>query len=64
MYEFHYHYFKNKYGSNSILFFTDTDSLTYEIKTENFHKDLSKNQKKFDLVIIQLSQNIMMIQKN
>ena len=64
MYEFHYHYFKNKYGSNSILFFTDTDGLIYEIKTENFHKDLIKNQKKFDLVTIQLSQNIMMIQKN
>ena len=64
MYEFHYHYFKNKYGSNSVLSFTDTDSLMYEIKTENVHKDFSKNQKIFDLVIIQLSQNIMMIQTN
>ena len=64
MYEFHYHYFKSKYGSNLVLLFTDTDSLMYEIKTENVHKDFSKNQKIFDLVIIQLSQNIMMIQTN
>ena len=49
MYEFHYHYFKNKYGSNSVLSFTDTDSLMYEIKTENVDKDFSKNQKMFDL---------------
>ena len=35
MYEFHYDYIKNKYDSNSRHLFTDTDSLTYEIKTEN-----------------------------
>ena len=35
MYEFHYDYIKNKYDSNSRQLFTDTDSLTYEIKTEN-----------------------------
>ena len=48
MYEFHYHYFKNKYGSNSVLSFADTDSLMYEIKTENVHKDFGKNQNMFD----------------
>ena len=47
MYEFHYHYFKSKYGSNSVLLFTDTDSLMYEIKTEIVHKDFIRNQKMF-----------------
>ena len=48
MYEFHYHYFKSKYGSNLVLLITDTDSLMYEIKTENAHKDFGKNQNMFD----------------
>ena len=38
MYEFHYDYIKNKYGNNSRLLFTDSDSLMYEIKTEMFMK--------------------------
>ena len=38
IYEFHYDYIKNKYGNNSRLLFTDTDSLMYEIKTEDFHE--------------------------
>ena len=33
MYEFHYDYIKNKYGNNSRLLFTNTDSLMYKIKT-------------------------------
>ena len=35
MYEFHYNYIKNKYGNNSRLLFTGTDSLMYKIKTED-----------------------------
>ena len=35
MYEFHYDYIKNKYGNKSRLLCTDTDSLMYEIKTED-----------------------------
>ena len=31
MYKFHYNYIENKYGNNSRLTFTDTDSLMYEI---------------------------------
>ena len=36
MYEFHNDYIKNKYSNDSRLFFTDTVSLMYEIKTEDF----------------------------
>ena len=32
MYKFHLDYIKNKYGNNSRLDFTDTDSLMYEIR--------------------------------
>ena len=39
MYEFHYDYIKNKYGNNSKLLFTDTESLMYEIKTEDIYED-------------------------
>ena len=39
MYEFHYQYIKNKYGDRAKLLFTDTDSLTYEIETEDVYKD-------------------------
>lgn len=35
MYDFHYEYIKTKYGGNAKLSFTDTDSLTYEIKTKD-----------------------------
>ena len=62
MYEFHYDYIKNKYGNESNLLFTDTDSLMYEIKTKDFYKDLTAIKKCLSLVSIQLSQNIMMIQ--
>ena len=35
VYEFYYDYMKNKYGNNSRLLFTDSDSLMNEFKTEN-----------------------------
>ena len=35
IYELHYDYIKNKYDNNSKLLFTYTDSLMYEIKTED-----------------------------
>ncbi|XP_022784275.1 uncharacterized protein LOC111324871 [Stylophora pistillata] len=40
MYDFHYNYIKPKYGDRAKLLFTDTDSLCYEIQTENFYKDI------------------------
>ena len=48
MYEVHYDYIKNKYGNNSRLLFTDTDSLMYEIKTEDVYKDFSNDKEMFD----------------
>ena len=43
MYDFHYNYIKKKYGDTAKLLFTDTDSLMYEIQTEDFYKDVSKD---------------------
>ena len=40
MYDFHYSYIKKKYGQAASLLFTDTDSLVYEVKTEDFYKDI------------------------
>ena len=49
MYEFHYNYIKPKYGSKAKLLYTDTDSLMYEIETEDFYKDISGDVKdRFD----------------
>ena len=49
MFDFHYNYIKPKYGNNAKLLFTDTDSLMYEIETEDFYKDISGDVKdRFD----------------
>ena len=44
IYEFYYDYINNKYGNNSRLFFTDADSLMYEIKTEDVYEDFTNNK--------------------
>ena len=49
MYEFRYHYIKNKYENKSKLLLTDTDSLMYEIKTEEYYEDFSSNKEMFDI---------------
>ena len=49
MYDFHYNYIKPKYGEKAKLLFIDTDSLMYEIETEDFYKDISGDVKdRFD----------------
>ena len=64
MYEFHYDYIKNRYDNKSKLLFTDTDSLMWEIKTEDVYEDFSSKKKCLILVITRLSQNSMMVQIN
>ncbi|XP_072018277.1 uncharacterized protein [Amphiura filiformis] len=46
MYDFHYNYIKREYGGRAKLCMTDTDSLTYEIQTEDFYTDISGDVKK------------------
>ena len=49
MYDFHYNYIKTKYGDNTKLLFTDTDSLTYEIRTKDLYKDIYPDiEERFD----------------
>ena len=48
MYDFHYGYIKNKYGSDAELCFTDTDSLMYDIKCENIYQDMQQDGHMFD----------------
>ena len=62
MYEFHYDYIKNKYDNKSKLLFTDTDTLMYDIKTDNVYEDFSSDKKCLILVFIPLCQNTMVIQ--
>ena len=46
MYEFHYKYIKSKF--DAILMSTDTDSLVYEIKTEDVYEDFYGDKNLFD----------------
>ena len=46
MYDFHYNYIKKKYNAN--LFFKDTDSLVYEIETEDISEDFYRHKNLFD----------------
>ena len=46
MYDFHYNFIKKNF--NAELLFTDTDSLTYEIKSENAYEEFFKWKDLFD----------------
>ena len=50
MFDFHYNYIQRKYSyKRAKLLFTDTDSLMYEIHTEDFYADISEDVRtKFD----------------
>jgi len=41
VYQFHYHYMVSKYSPDRCrLLFTDTDSLTYEVQTDDIYEDM------------------------
>ena len=44
MYKFHYDSIKRQYGNKTKLLFTDTDSLCYHITTDDFYKEMDKEQ--------------------
>ena len=46
MYDFHYNFIKKNF--NAELLFTDTDRLTYEIKSEDVYKEFYKKKDLFD----------------
>jgi len=52
MYDIHYNYIKNKYEEGEAkLLFTDTDSLAYEIQTDDFYADIAGDIKeRFDTI--------------
>ena len=46
MHDFHYDYIKKKYNDKAKLLFTDADSLTYEIETEDAYKQFCSDKDK------------------
>ena len=46
MYDFHYSFIKKHFDAE--LLFTDTDSLTYEIKSEDIYEEFFKHKHLFD----------------
>ena len=48
MFEFHYRHMEPKYGDNLKLCFTDTDSLLYEITTDDVYKDMQEDLHLYD----------------
>ncbi len=47
MFKFHYQIIKERYPTSNMLF-TDTDSLAYEIQTDDIYKDMEKFKDAFD----------------
>ena len=48
MYDFHYDNIKKNYNNRARFLFTDTDSLTYEIETEDVYKDFWNDKDMFE----------------
>ena len=48
MYDFHYNTMKAKYGDKLKLLFTDTDSLCYEVETDDIYEDMASQNTLYD----------------
>jgi hypothetical protein len=48
MFDFHYNHIKKIYGDSAELLFTDTDSLCYDIKTQDVYKDMAQYKHLYD----------------
>lgn len=48
VYNFHYKFIVSKYGPRARLCMTDTDSLLYDIQTDDVYKDIEQNLALFD----------------
>ena len=58
MYDFYYNFVKNHFDTK--LLFTDTDSLTYEIKSEDVYGEFFKYKQMFDFRIYPKDSNFLM----
>ena len=58
MYDFHYNLIKKNFDAESL--FTDTDSLTYEIKSENVYENFFRWINLFDFSNFQKIQSFLM----
>ena len=47
-YQFHYEYVKSMCGDQDKLLLMDTDTLCYDIQTEDVYKDMQEDQDLFD----------------
>ena len=52
MYQFHYDVINKKYGDKVSLLFTDTDSLCYEVNTDDVYADLKTTKEFLTFLII------------
>ena len=59
MYDFHHNFIKRNF--NAELLFTDTDSLTYEVKSENVYEDFFKWKDLFDFSNFSKDSKILMM---
>jgi len=49
MYDFHYNHIQDQYGADRTrLLFTDTDSLCYQIQTNDVYEDMAKHLQHYD----------------